>query len=258
MLLDVPTIRRAEALGAALRLAYTLCGGTPALLAGTRLARQDGRLVLRLAEGTGVFAGESVLRRLDALAAALGLDATVEVRRAREADRAALAPPRRYNPRMNDPELLDLAAGLARRAALAIEAVTRAGFAVERKTDDSPVTEADRIAEALIVGGAARRRRPTFPWSRRRRSRPASSPPPGARFWLVDPLDGTRDFAAAATNTPSTSAWWRPAAPCSAPSPCRRRGEVFGGLRRRRRLEGRRRTAAPRPDPRPRACRQRG
>ncbi len=79
VLLDVPAIRRAEALGAALRLAYTLCGGTPALLAGTRLARQGGRLVLRLAEGTGVFAGDSVQRRVEALAATLGLEATVEV-----------------------------------------------------------------------------------------------------------------------------------------------------------------------------------
>ncbi len=77
-LLDVPTIRRAEALGAALRLAYTLCGGTPDLLAGTSLARQGGRLVLRLARGTGVFAGESVQRRVEALGAALGLEAMVE------------------------------------------------------------------------------------------------------------------------------------------------------------------------------------
>ncbi|MBL6453823.1 Ppx/GppA family phosphatase [Belnapia sp. T6] len=78
-LLDVPTFRRAEALGAALRLAYTLCGGTPALLAGTRLERQGSRLVLRLAEGTGVFAGESVLRRVEQLGAVLGLEAVVEV-----------------------------------------------------------------------------------------------------------------------------------------------------------------------------------
>jgi len=79
VLLDVPTIRRAEALGAAQRLAYTLCGGTPALLAGTRLARRGGRLVLTLTEGSGVFAGESVLRRVEALAATLGLEPEVVV-----------------------------------------------------------------------------------------------------------------------------------------------------------------------------------
>ena len=79
VLLDAATIRRAEAIGAALRLAYTLCGGTPALLAGTSLERSGGRLVLRLSEGTGVFAGESVLRRVEQLGAVLGLEAVVEV-----------------------------------------------------------------------------------------------------------------------------------------------------------------------------------
>ena len=71
--------RRAETLGAALRLAFTLSGGTPVLLAGTALRRRGAELRLRLVEGSGVFAGESVQRRLDALAAALGLPATVEV-----------------------------------------------------------------------------------------------------------------------------------------------------------------------------------
>ncbi|HEY8614146.1 MAG TPA: Ppx/GppA family phosphatase, partial [Roseomonas sp.] len=71
--------QRAERIGAALRLAYTLSGGTPALLAGTSLALRGGRLVLRLVEGTGVFAGESVQRRVDSLAAAMGLEAEVEV-----------------------------------------------------------------------------------------------------------------------------------------------------------------------------------
>jgi exopolyphosphatase/guanosine-5'-triphosphate,3'-diphosphate pyrophosphatase len=83
VLLDVPTIRRAEALGAALRLAYTLCGGTPALLPGARLAREGGRLLLTLTEGGGVFSGESVLRRVEALAASLGLEPMVAVDRGR-------------------------------------------------------------------------------------------------------------------------------------------------------------------------------
>jgi exopolyphosphatase/guanosine-5'-triphosphate,3'-diphosphate pyrophosphatase len=79
LLLDASAQRRAEALGAAFRLAYTLCGGTPALLAATALERRGGRLALRLSEGTGVFAGESVLRRVEALAAALGLEPVVEL-----------------------------------------------------------------------------------------------------------------------------------------------------------------------------------
>ena len=78
-LLGLAAQQRAERLGAALRLAYTLSGGTPALLAGTALRPRGGRLVLRLVQGTGVFAGESVQRRVDSLAAAMGLEAVVEV-----------------------------------------------------------------------------------------------------------------------------------------------------------------------------------
>ena len=54
---------------------------------------------------------------------------------------------------MDDEALLALATRLADQAAAAINAVRAAGFAVERKNDRSPVTEADRIAEALIVEG---------------------------------------------------------------------------------------------------------
>jgi exopolyphosphatase/guanosine-5'-triphosphate,3'-diphosphate pyrophosphatase len=79
MLLDIGSLRRAEILGTALRLAYTLSGGTPELLAATRLQRENLRLVLVLAQGGGVFAGESVTRRLERLAQAVGLDAATEV-----------------------------------------------------------------------------------------------------------------------------------------------------------------------------------
>ncbi len=79
MMLDPPGVRRAEALGVALRLAFTLSGGTPELLAGTSIRRRGGELRLRLVEGSGVFAGESVQRRLDVLAASLGLTPAVEV-----------------------------------------------------------------------------------------------------------------------------------------------------------------------------------
>jgi exopolyphosphatase/guanosine-5'-triphosphate,3'-diphosphate pyrophosphatase len=77
-LLDHADTRVAEALGAALRLAYVLSAGTPDLLARTALRVEGARLVLTLAGG-GVFAGESVTRRLDALAGALGLAAMTEV-----------------------------------------------------------------------------------------------------------------------------------------------------------------------------------
>ncbi|KAA2215309.1 Ppx/GppA family phosphatase [Pseudoroseomonas oryzae] len=78
-LLDSGSQRRAEMLGAALRLAYTLSGGTPTLLRDTELQLGADRLTLRLVEGGGLFAGDSVQRRVEALAAVLGLAATVEV-----------------------------------------------------------------------------------------------------------------------------------------------------------------------------------
>jgi len=78
VLLDAASIRRAEALGAALGLAYTLCGGTPGLLEGASLSESKGQLRLRLVPGNGLFAGESVQRRIEELAAALGLKGIVE------------------------------------------------------------------------------------------------------------------------------------------------------------------------------------
>ena len=70
-------------LGIALRLAYTLSAGTQDLLAGTRLRVEGSRLVLLLRENSGVFAGESVIRRLERLAQALGLQAAVGSRSGR-------------------------------------------------------------------------------------------------------------------------------------------------------------------------------
>jgi exopolyphosphatase/guanosine-5'-triphosphate,3'-diphosphate pyrophosphatase len=85
MLLDVASAHRATVLGFAMRLAYTLSAGTTDLLAATRLRLRAGQLVLSLAPDTGVFAGESVLRRLDRLAQELGLDVATETMAARAA-----------------------------------------------------------------------------------------------------------------------------------------------------------------------------
>jgi 3'(2'), 5'-bisphosphate nucleotidase len=95
-----------------------------------------------------------------------------------------------------DADLLELAAGLARRAAAAIMAVRAAGFAIDRKADHSPVTEADRIAEALIVEGL-REATPAIPVIAEEEVEAGTAPAlTGGCFWLVDPLDGTREFAA--------------------------------------------------------------
>jgi exopolyphosphatase / guanosine-5'-triphosphate,3'-diphosphate pyrophosphatase len=63
-------------LGLALRLAYTLSGGAIPLLRETRLVRDGRSLVLQVSPG-GLFGGETVQRRLDALGRALGLSAVL-------------------------------------------------------------------------------------------------------------------------------------------------------------------------------------
>ncbi len=78
LLLDVRSAHRAETLGFALRLAYTLSGGTTQVLSATSIAVEQGRLVLRLDRSHGVFGGDSVFRRLDRLAQAAGLRPELE------------------------------------------------------------------------------------------------------------------------------------------------------------------------------------
>lgn len=91
--------------------------------------------------------------------------------------------------------LLDLATRLARSAAHAIEAIRAAGCAVDEKRDGSPVTEADRVAEALIVEGL-RAATPDIPVVAEEEVAAGRLIECGALAWLVDPLDGTREFAA--------------------------------------------------------------
>lgn len=81
---------------------------------------------------------------------------------------------------------------LARLAGAEVMRMQRGELQVEMKPGDEPVTVADRRASELLVAGLAA----SFP------ADPIISeeltPAPGAlgapRFWLVDPIDGTKDF----------------------------------------------------------------
>lgn len=95
---------------------------------------------------------------------------------------------------MNDAALLELAAGLAMRASAAILEIRARGFAIERKADHSVVTEADRSAEALIVAGL-RDACPDIPAIAEEEVAGGRIAAASRAFWLVDPLDGTREFA---------------------------------------------------------------
>jgi exopolyphosphatase/guanosine-5'-triphosphate,3'-diphosphate pyrophosphatase len=63
---------RARAIGAALRLAYSLTGGAPRLIATTGFRVESGVTYLCVPDHTAIYAGEAVQRRLDALGRALG------------------------------------------------------------------------------------------------------------------------------------------------------------------------------------------
>ena len=92
--------------------------------------------------------------------------------------------------------LLDVARRAAERGGAAILEIYNAVAAPEvwRKSDDSPVTRADERAEAIIVE-MLRAEAPGIPViaeeTAEREGLPGVRPP---RFWLVDPLDGTKEF----------------------------------------------------------------
>ena len=83
---------------------------------------------------------------------------------------------------------------LALEAGRTIMTFYHEGAAVETKADRSPVTEADRAADRLIVMGL-QAADPGIPVISEE-STSTGPPPPDGRFWLVDPLDGTREFIA--------------------------------------------------------------
>ncbi|QNT78562.1 Ppx/GppA family phosphatase [Entomobacter blattae] len=72
-LLGEEDIMRAQALGLSLRLAYTICGGTPDLLEGTGIAIEGKKLTLQHLPSRVAVMGESVKRRMSRLAQALNL-----------------------------------------------------------------------------------------------------------------------------------------------------------------------------------------
>ena len=97
--------------------------------------------------------------------------------------------------RMDDAALLNLAADLARQAGTIILAVRARGFDTLHKADASPVTEADHAAEAHIVAGL-RRATPDIPVVAEEEIAAGHVPADADSLWVVDPLDGTKEFSA--------------------------------------------------------------
>jgi len=79
VLLDERTLRDAAAIGLALRLAYTLCGGVLSLLEGASLVRERDRIVLCIAPEFADLKVDAVDRRFEALAKALELPGEIRM-----------------------------------------------------------------------------------------------------------------------------------------------------------------------------------
>ncbi len=95
---------------------------------------------------------------------------------------------------ISDPQsLLPTLEKLARKAGAAIMEIYATDFQVEHKGDASPVTAADKKAEALILPGLAALT-PDIPIVAEESVAAGHIPEIGGAFWLVDPLDGTKEF----------------------------------------------------------------
>ncbi len=89
--------------------------------------------------------------------------------------------------------LLESLSRLVREAGGVVMSVYATDFNVRGKGDSSPVTEADEKAEAVILAGLAALT-PDIPVVAEEAVAAGSVPEVGERFWLVDPLDGTKEF----------------------------------------------------------------
>src|ERR1700750_802924 len=88
--------------------------------------------------------------------------------------------------------LLEPLTDLVVEAGAAILAVNRSAMQVDGKVDGSPVTEADLAADRIIARGLARLV-PNIPVLSEE-SVEKANPPYHGSFFLVDPLDGTKEF----------------------------------------------------------------
>ena len=150
---------------------------------------------------------------------------------------------------LNSGRLAETLADIAEDAARVIMPYWRSGVVAELKGDASPVTQADREAEALILARLAA----LWPEAKAvAEEQVAAGEAPealGEFYWLIDPLDGTRGFVegresftvnialirgdapvAGVVTAPATQVTWRSGAP-GAGAFRRRFGEAWQAIR---------------------------
>lgn len=91
-------------------------------------------------------------------------------------------------------ELLSPVIQVAYQAGKAIMEVYDSGFLIEEKSDQTPVTEADMAANKIIES-SLKELTPHLPiLTEETKPTPFSERQTWPRYWLIDPLDGTREF----------------------------------------------------------------
>ena len=91
-------------------------------------------------------------------------------------------------------DLLSDLVPLATKAGEAILKIYESDFAVETKADDSPLTQADLASHQVIVAGLTTLT-PDIPILSEESTPPGYEVRKGwQRYWLIDPLDGTKEF----------------------------------------------------------------
>jgi 3'(2'), 5'-bisphosphate nucleotidase len=130
---------------------------------------------------------------------------------------------------MDDAALLALAAELAARAGTEIMAIRKRGFQIDRKADQSVVTEADRAAEAIILAGL-RRALPGCSVIAEEEASAGKIVAATPEFWLVDPLDGTREFSSGGNDFAVNIGLVRAGRPILGVVGVPATGEIFGGI----------------------------
>jgi 3'(2'), 5'-bisphosphate nucleotidase len=96
-------------------------------------------------------------------------------------------------PDRNETALLEALVVAARAAGAEILKLVEAGFEVETKHDESPVTVCDRAAEHIILE-FLRQAAPGVPVIAEEEVAAGRIPEHGDTYFLVDPLDGTKEF----------------------------------------------------------------
>ena len=95
---------------------------------------------------------------------------------------------------MNLKELIEPVVALATEAGQAILEVYATDFDVQEKSDDSPLTQADLASHECIVAGLEQLT-PNLPIISEEEGLPSfEERGQWQRYWLIDPLDGTKEF----------------------------------------------------------------